>query len=92
MVAGLVYIEQGEEDHLMHFRWKDRATGKVEDDLIIFPDDIEYKKVAQCTTGRVFVLKFTITSRRMFFWMQVKGILQPNSCARPFSRFDRELF
>ena len=66
----------------MHFKWKDRATGKVEDDLIIFPDDIEYKKVAQCTTGRVFVLKFTITSRRMFFWMQVEGILQPNSWAR----------
>lgn len=67
---GLVCIEQGEEDHLMHFRWKDRGTGKVEDDLIIFPDDIEFKRVTQCTTGRVYVLKFTITSRKMFFWMQ----------------------
>ena len=39
-------------------------------DLIIFPDDIEYKNVAQCTTGRVFVLKFKLSNRKFFFWMQ----------------------
>ena len=54
----------------MHFKWKDRGTGVVEDDLIIFPDDIEFVRVKQCTTGRVFVLKFKSSSRRMFFWMQ----------------------
>lgn len=66
---GLIQIEQG-EDQLMHFKWKDRGTGVVEDDLIIFPDDIEFVRVKQCTTGRVFVLKFKSSSRRMFFWMQ----------------------
>ena len=40
-------------------------------DLIIFPDDIEFKHVTQCTTGRVFVLKFKTSSRKFFFWMQV---------------------
>merc|ERR1712088_280853 len=62
-------VEQG-DDQLMHFKWKDRTTSTVEDDLIIFPDDVEFKKVSQCTTGRVFILKFKSTSRKLFFWMQ----------------------
>ncbi|XP_017477698.1 PREDICTED: proteasomal ubiquitin receptor ADRM1 homolog [Rhagoletis zephyria] len=66
---GMVYLTQS-EDGLMHFCWKDRATGKVEDDLIVFPDDFEFKRVEQCKTGRVYVLKFKSSSRRMFFWMQ----------------------
>ncbi|XP_052225982.1 proteasomal ubiquitin receptor ADRM1-like isoform X1 [Dreissena polymorpha] len=66
---GLVYVHQS-DDSLMHFCWKDRTTGSVEDDLIIFPDDIEFKHVKQCTTGRVFVLKFKSSTRKFFFWMQ----------------------
>lgn len=66
---GLLYVYQS-EDSLMHFCWKDRHTGTIEDDLIIFPDDCEYKRVPQCTTGRVFVLRFKSSSRRFFFWMQ----------------------
>ncbi|XP_017106634.2 proteasomal ubiquitin receptor ADRM1 homolog isoform X2 [Drosophila bipectinata] len=66
---GLVYMTQS-VDGLMHFCWKDRTSGKVEDDLIVFPDDFEYKRVDQCKTGRVFVLKFKSSTRRMFFWMQ----------------------
>ena len=54
----------------MHFKWKDRTSGNIEDDLIIFPDDVEFKKVSQCTTGRVFILKFKNSSRKLFFWMQ----------------------
>jgi len=66
---GLIYVHQA-EDSLMHFCWKDRGSGVVEDDLIIFPDDVEYKRVTQCTTGRAFLLKFKSSNRRMFFWMQ----------------------
>ncbi|XP_068237929.1 proteasomal ubiquitin receptor ADRM1 [Palaemon carinicauda] len=66
---GQVYLYQA-DDSLMHFCWKDRSTGTVEEDLIIFPDDCEYKKVTQCTTGRVYVLKFKSSSRKLFFWMQ----------------------
>ncbi|CAH2303156.1 proteasomal ubiquitin receptor ADRM1 isoform X1 [Pelobates cultripes] len=66
---GLVYIQQT-DDSLIHFCWKDRTSGNVDDDLIIFPDDCEFKKVTQCTTGRVFVLKFKAGSKRLFFWMQ----------------------
>lgn len=66
---GLVSVYQS-DDQLMHFTWKDRGTGTLEDDLIIFPDDVEFKAVAACTTGRVFVLKFKSSNKRMFFWMQ----------------------
>merc|ERR1719394_648510 len=66
---GMIQIEQGDDD-LMHFKWKDRTSGTVEDDLIIFPDDIDFLRVDQCKTGRVYVLKFKSSSRRMFFWMQ----------------------
>jgi len=58
------------DDQLMHLQWKDRTSGTVEDDLIIFPDDVEFKSVPACTTGRVFVLKFKTSNKRMFFWMQ----------------------
>ncbi|KAK4884350.1 hypothetical protein RN001_000621 [Aquatica leii] len=66
---GLLYLYQS-EDSLMHFCWQDRTTGIVEDDLIIFPDDCEYIKVPQCTTGRAYLLKFKSSSRRFFFWLQ----------------------
>ncbi|XP_030554212.1 proteasomal ubiquitin receptor ADRM1 homolog isoform X2 [Drosophila novamexicana] len=66
---GLVYMTQS-DDGLMHFCWKDRTSGKVEDDLIVFPDDFEYTRVDQCKSGRIYVLKFKSSSRRMFFWMQ----------------------
>lgn len=66
---GLLYVYQS-EDSLMHFCWQDRTTAVVEDDLIIFPDDCEYCKVSQCTTGRVYVLKFKSSNRKFFFWLQ----------------------
>merc|ERR1719427_1458503 len=66
---GLLSVLQS-DDQLMHLQWKDRTSGTVEDDLIIFPDDVEFKAVPACTTGRVFVLKFKTSNKRMFFWMQ----------------------
>ncbi|KAG9509140.1 Proteasomal ubiquitin receptor ADRM1, partial [Fragariocoptes setiger] len=68
--SGLVYLHQSPDDELMHFCWKDRQTGVVEDDLILFPDDCEFKHVSQCTTGRVYVLKMKSSNRKLFFWMQ----------------------
>jgi 26S proteasome regulatory subunit N13 len=66
---GQLYVYQS-DDSLMHFCWKDRSTGIVEDDLIIFPDDCEFKHVSQCKTGRVYLLKFKSSSRKFFFWLQ----------------------
>ncbi|CAF1319094.1 unnamed protein product [Adineta ricciae] len=66
---GLVYLYQG-NDMLMHFCWKERASNTAEDDLVIFPDEIEFKKVTQNTTGRVYILKWRSNARKLFFWMQ----------------------
>ncbi|XP_066582912.1 proteasomal ubiquitin receptor ADRM1 homolog isoform X2 [Prorops nasuta] len=66
---GQVYVYQS-DDSLMHFCWRDRTTGVVGDDLIIFPDDCEFVHVPQCKTGRVYLLRFKSTSRKFFFWLQ----------------------
>ena len=38
--------------------------------------------MSACTTGRVYVLKFRSTTRRLFFWMQVAAV--PMLDAVPF--------
>jgi 26S proteasome regulatory subunit N13 len=41
--------------------------------MIIFPDEAEFTHVTQCTTGRVYVLKFKTSSEAHFYWMQSKN-------------------
>eukprot|EP01137_Pigoraptor_chileana_P034031 Opistho-2@25946 len=67
---GLVYVHQG-DDTLMHFCWKDRTTNTVEDDLIMFPESIEFEKINK-SNGRVYILRFRGSDKKMFFWMQSK--------------------
>jgi len=67
---GSIQIVQGQDDGLVHFLWKDRTTGQVESDLTIFPGEATWKRVKQCTTGRVYILEFKGQDRRLFFWMQ----------------------
>ncbi|XP_076044667.1 regulatory particle non-ATPase 13 isoform X3 [Oratosquilla oratoria] len=78
---GQVYLYQA-DDSLMHFCWKDRTTGTVEEDLIIFPDDCEYVKITQCSTGRVYLLKFKSINRKLFFWMQEPKVEKDDELAR----------
>ncbi|NP_001348746.1 Proteasomal ubiquitin receptor ADRM1 homolog [Caenorhabditis elegans] len=65
---GLVFIKQS-NDMLIHFCWKDRETGAVVDDLIIFPDDAEFKAVPGCPDGKVYMLKFKSGDMKLF-WIQ----------------------
>lgn len=68
---GLVQLTQA-GDGLIHFIWKDRTSGVAEDDLIIFPEDAVFKKVKQVPKeqGRVYLLEFKASNRRLFFWIQ----------------------
>jgi len=66
---GAIYLTNG-EDGLLHFIWKNRTTNIVEEDLILFPSDASFVKVSQSSSGRVYVLKFSSSNQRHFFWMQ----------------------
>jgi len=83
---GLVYIHQS-SDSLIHFCWKDRQSGNVEDDWIIFPDDCEFVRVPQCTTGRVYLLKFKSSNKKTFFWMQEPKTDKDESFCRKVNEF-----
>ena len=66
-----------ENDGVMHFRWTNRTSNTVVDDLIVFPEDVTFKRV---NTGRnddrVYMLKWRIGDRRILFWMQDKDSTQ----------------
>ncbi|KAJ2935162.1 hypothetical protein H1R20_g1928, partial [Candolleomyces eurysporus] len=66
---GAVLLTNG-EDGLLHFIWKNRDTNNIEEDLILFPTDATFSKVSQSSAGRVYVLKFSSSNQRHFFWMQ----------------------
>lgn len=64
---GLVLVKK--EDDLTHFQWKDRKSGEIEIDLIVFPDDAIFRKVEE-SKGRVYLLEFKTSDQKYFFWMQ----------------------
>ncbi|CAO3684023.1 unnamed protein product [Umbelopsis vinacea] len=68
---GVIFMDQS-DDQLMHLYWKERVGSTIEDDLIIFPEEAEMKRVPECTTGRVYLLQFKSSNQKLFFWMQDK--------------------
>lgn len=66
---GQIILDVGEEDGLMHFYWKDAKADRIEDDLLIFPEDPVFEKVPQ-PNSRVFVLRFRSSNEKLLFWMQ----------------------
>ncbi|RDB17911.1 hypothetical protein Hypma_000888 [Hypsizygus marmoreus] len=66
---GAIVVSNG-DDGLLHFAWKNRTTGEVEEDLILFPSDASFVKVSQAPSSRVYVLKFSSSNQRHFFWLQ----------------------
>ncbi|KAH8864569.1 Proteasomal ubiquitin receptor ADRM1-A [Schistosoma japonicum] len=65
---GWVYVYQS-GDGKLHFCWIDRKTCLVEDNFIINAKQAEFKRIPQCTTGRVYLLKFK-DLKHFFIWMQ----------------------
>ncbi|KJE88610.1 hypothetical protein CAOG_00240 [Capsaspora owczarzaki ATCC 30864] len=83
---GLLYMHVEPTDQLLHFVWKDRGTNAIVDDWIIFPEDAEWKRVPQCTTGRVYLLKFKSSDKRWFFWMQEPKIDKDDELAERINK------
>merc|ERR1719487_2253667 len=53
----------------MHFQWMDREKNETAVDLIVI-NDAYLEKIEKCTTGRVYLLRFTSSEKKLFFWMQ----------------------
>jgi len=66
---GKVVLFTSEDDSLTHFQWHDREKNEVVIDLIVI-NDAYLEKIEKCTTGRVYILRFTSSDKKMFFWMQ----------------------
>ncbi|ORZ26208.1 proteasome complex subunit Rpn13 ubiquitin receptor-domain-containing protein [Absidia repens] len=82
---GVIYMDQS-DDQLMHFYWKERKSAEPEEDLIIFPDEAEMIRVKECTTGRVYLLKFKSSDQKLFFWMQNKDDEKDEECITKINR------
>ncbi|MBW0482552.1 hypothetical protein O181_022267 [Austropuccinia psidii MF-1] len=70
---GLLYVEHNEDDgELNHLCYKDLESGAVVDDFILFSGDASFKKVLvpNSTTARVYVLCFSSSNQKVFYWMQ----------------------
>ncbi|KAF8631798.1 hypothetical protein AX17_005013 [Amanita inopinata Kibby_2008] len=72
---GAIILSNG-DDGLLHFMWKNRTNDQIEEDLILFPSDASFVKVALPTSGRVYVLKFSSSNQRHFFWMQDASVVR----------------
>ncbi|KAK5120939.1 hypothetical protein LTR85_005723 [Meristemomyces frigidus] len=78
------YLYLYSEDDLMHFCWRPRSAPSTDPDmdLLMIPGDGTFQplvknpgadSVESPTTGRVFVLKFSSSSQKHYFWMQSKS-------------------
>ncbi|WWC73527.1 uncharacterized protein I206_107499 [Kwoniella pini CBS 10737] len=61
---------RSEDGEYTHFTWKNRVTGQVEDELLVFPGEATFEKVDQDPSGRTHILKFSSSDQKYFFWIQ----------------------
>lgn len=66
---GKIVLFTSEEEQLTHFQWWDREKNEVSLDLIVI-NDAYFERIEKCTTGRVYLLRFTSSDKKLFFWMQ----------------------
>ena len=81
---GYLYLYTGAEDELIHFCWRPRSapSSEPEEDLLMIPGDATFtplvkergaEDVRSPTNGRIFVLKFSSSGEKRYFWMQAKS-------------------
>lgn len=83
---GAIILQNG-DDGLLHFIWKNRSTNEVEEDLILFPSDATFVKVLESSWGRTYVLKFSSSNQRHFFWMQDASTTKDEEFVRHLNHF-----
>jgi len=66
---GKIVLMTVEDEQLMHFQWHDRDKNETAVDLIVI-NDAYLEKIEKCKTGRVYLLRFTSSNKKLFFWMQ----------------------
>merc|ERR1719171_1738627 len=66
---GKIVLMTNEAEQLMHFQWHDRESNETVIDLIVI-NDAYFEKIEKCKTGRVYLLRFTSSEKKLFFWMQ----------------------
>jgi len=84
-VKGAIVLSK-DESYLVHFMWKDRTTGEVAEDLILFPGDAKFEKVSQSSWGRTYVLKFESSDQKHFFWLQDSSTSRDEEFVRHLNR------
>eukprot|EP00756_Hemistasia_phaeocysticola_P002827 Hpha_TRINITY_DN11906_c0_g1::TRINITY_DN11906_c0_g1_i1::g.20832::m.20832/K06691/RPN13; 26S proteasome regulatory subunit N13 len=73
------------EETGLKLKWLDRRSQIVEDDIFLFPGEVTWQRVPQCTTGRVYVLDFG--PRQLFFWMQEPDAEQDDQYAKKINEY-----
>lgn len=64
----LVFLNDG---GILRMQWKLRPSDSVEENLLVFPEDVSVEKVPECTTGRVLLMRFASDpTKKLFWWMQ----------------------
>lgn len=69
---GSLSVGRDPNDSSVHITWTDRATGAKGLDLMVFPNDVTFKRISTGNNNdRVYELKYKETgSRAYYFWMQ----------------------
>lgn len=73
---GKITITKNPEEPYYSFKWEPRDGFEPTDHVsatdidLLIPGDAKWIHCKNCTTGRVFVLKFNSSDRKEFFWMQ----------------------
>lgn len=84
---GCAYLYQTTGDQTVHFCWFDRRTGLIEDNFVLTPKEAEFKRVSQCKTGRVYVLKLKENQKRFFLWMQEPNASSDSGICEAVNKF-----
>lgn len=74
--AGKISVIKDPEEAYLYFSWEPRDGFQPPEDFprfesyVLIPGDAQWIHIKQCTTGRIFSLKFQSSEKREFFWMQ----------------------